>query len=433
MTQELFANPNPPGTVTPFATLAAAVTSTSTTTLLASNAAPAPLQATGQFRIIIDTEIMIVTSGANTGTYTVTRGAEGSTAATHLNSANIFHTVTEGSLNTFAQVANNLSDLTNEATARTNLGLGTMATANTGSFDAAGTSATETTRAEAAEALLAPKASPALSGTPTAPTATALTDSTQIATTAYTDTAVAVETARAEAAEALKAATSALTTEISRAEAAEALLAPLASPALTGAPTATTAAALTNSIRIATTAYADAAVAVETAARTSAGALLAPLASPALTGTPTAPTATTGTNTTQLATTAFVEATVGVTRAAPTSSQFSGTSYTLQISDAGNYVESTGALTAYITVPTYVSVPFPYGSGSGATGNTIVYITQMGPGGVVVQPASGVTIYFPYPGGYGGYIETFTRYATITLRQTQQNVWIVSAAPVYWW
>lgn len=43
---------------------------------------------------------------------------------------------------------------------------------------------------------------------------------------------------------------------------------------------------------------------------TAALALKAPLASPALTGTPTAPTATPGTNTTQLATTAFVEAAV---------------------------------------------------------------------------------------------------------------------------
>jgi len=42
----------------------------------------------------------------------------------------------------------------------------------------------------------------------------------------------------------------------------------------------------------------------------SALALLAPLASPALTGTPTAPTATGGTNTTQIATTAFVKAAI---------------------------------------------------------------------------------------------------------------------------
>lgn len=63
--------------------------------------------------------------------------------------------------------------------------------------------AVETSRAEAAEALLAPKASPALTGTPTAPTQTALTNNTDIATTAYTDAAVAVETSRAETAEGL--------------------------------------------------------------------------------------------------------------------------------------------------------------------------------------------------------------------------------------
>jgi hypothetical protein len=48
----------------------------------------------------------------------------------------------------------------------------------------------------------APLASPALTGSPTAPTKPALTDNTDIATTGYTDAAVAVETSRAEAAEA---------------------------------------------------------------------------------------------------------------------------------------------------------------------------------------------------------------------------------------
>ena len=60
----------------------------------------------------------------------------------------------------------------------------------------------EVTRAVAVEALLAPKASPTLTGTPVAPTATALTNTTQIATTAYTDSAVGVEKTRALAAEA---------------------------------------------------------------------------------------------------------------------------------------------------------------------------------------------------------------------------------------
>ncbi len=81
----------------------------------------------------------------------------------------------------------------------------------------------------------------------------------------------------------------------------DATKAPLASPALTGVPTAPTAAALTNTTQLATTAFATAADAV----LTTAIALKAPLASPALTGVPTAPTAAALDSTTQLATTAF--------------------------------------------------------------------------------------------------------------------------------
>lgn len=110
----------------------------------------------------------------------------------------------------------------------------------------------------------APISSPALTGTPTAPTATAGTNTTQIATTAFVETATSS-------------------------------LAPKASPALTGTPTAPTATVGTNTTQIATTAF------VSTATSS-----LAPKASPALTGTPTAPTATAGTNTTQIATTEFV-------------------------------------------------------------------------------------------------------------------------------
>lgn len=66
----------------------------------------------------------------------------------------------------------------------------------------------------------APLASPTFTGVPAAPTATPLTNSTQIATTAYADLAVGVEKTRALA--------------------AEALLAPLASPSFTGTVTAPT-------------------------------------------------------------------------------------------------------------------------------------------------------------------------------------------------
>jgi hypothetical protein len=71
--------------------------------------------------------------------------------------------------------------------------------------------------------------------------------------------------------------------------------APLASPALTGNPTAPTQTAGNNSTRLATTSFV-----------TTADNLKANLASPAFTGTPTAPTAAAATNTTQIATTAMV-------------------------------------------------------------------------------------------------------------------------------
>jgi hypothetical protein len=73
--------------------------------------------------------------------------------------------------------------------------------------------------------------------------------------------------------------------------------APLASPGLTGTPTAPTAAALTSSTVIATTAYADTADAIEKARALAAEALLSPLANPTTTGSETLdnPTAATST------------------------------------------------------------------------------------------------------------------------------------------
>jgi hypothetical protein len=130
---------------------------------------------------------------------------------------------------------------------------------------------------------------------------------------------ITTETVRATAAEAANAAAitaeataraTAVSAETTRALAAEALLAPKASPALTGVPTAPTAAPGTNTTQVSTTAFDTAAIAVETSRATTAEALLAPKASPALTGVPTAPTAAPGTNTTQVGTTAFSTAAV---------------------------------------------------------------------------------------------------------------------------
>lgn len=77
------------------------------------------------------------------------------------------------------------------------------------------------------------------------------------------------------------------------------LKANLASPALTGNPTAPTQTAGNNSTRLATTAFVAA-----------LGALKANLASPTFTGTPAAPTAAAATNTTQIATTAFTQSAI---------------------------------------------------------------------------------------------------------------------------
>lgn len=87
--------------------------------------------------------------------------------------------------------------------------------------------------------------------------------------------------------------TSSIQTQFGTVTTSLATKAPLASPALTGTPTAPTATSTTNTTQLATTAFVQ-----------------AQKASPAFTGTPTAPTATAGTNTTQLATTAFVQTAV---------------------------------------------------------------------------------------------------------------------------
>jgi hypothetical protein len=83
----------------------------------------------------------------------------------------------------------------------------------------------------------------------------------------------------------------------------------LNSPVFTGTPTASTPAALDNSTKLGTTAYADAAVGVEKGRAETVEALKAPLASPALTGVPTAPTAAPLAKSTQLATAAYADAT----------------------------------------------------------------------------------------------------------------------------
>ncbi|MCE4068419.1 MULTISPECIES: phage tail protein [Pseudomonas] len=101
--------------------------------------------------------------------------------------------------------------------------------------------------------------SPAFTGVPTAPTAAAGADSTQLATTAFVQSAVSAVTGAAPATlNTLAKLATALNNDPALAatiNSALALKAPLASPALTGAPTVPTAAAGANSAQIANTAF----------------------------------------------------------------------------------------------------------------------------------------------------------------------------------
>jgi len=111
------------------------------------------------------------------------------------------------------------------------------------------TSSTQTLSVDA----LAVKASPALTGTPTAPTAAADTSTTQLATTAFV-------VGQASSTSPNMAGTAAIGSSLRYARAdhthpSDSTKANLASPALTGTPTAPTAATGTNTTQIATTAY----------------------------------------------------------------------------------------------------------------------------------------------------------------------------------
>lgn len=106
---------------------------------------------------------------------------------------------------------------------------------------------------------------------------------------------------------------------------------------------------------------------------------IARLASPALTGTPTAPTAALGTNTTQVATTEFVQ------------SRFSGStidtktaSHSLVLADAGKTIEMNVGSANNLTVPLNSSQAFPIG--------TTIDVIQYGAGQTTIVATGGVTL-----------------------------------------
>ena len=192
----------------------------------------------------------------------------------------------------------------------------------------------------------------------------------------------------------------------------------LASPALTGTPTAPTQTQGNNSTRLATTAYVDTlgaakantshahAIGDVTSLQTSLDAK-APLASPALTGTPTAPTAAAYADSAQIATTAQVLDTVTTV---PENAQ-TGTAYTLVLGDAGKIVTLNNASAVSLTIPTNATVALPVG--------TRVDLAQFGAGQVTIGGA-GVTIR-----SSGAKLKLTGQYSCATLLKKATDEWLL--------
>lgn len=153
------------------------------------------------------------------------------------------------------------------------------------------------------------------------------------------------------------------------------LKAPLASPALTGTPTAPTAAVDTSTTQVATTAFVTNQAANATSPMNGTAAVgtskryarqdhvhptdtsRAPLASPALTGTPTAPTAAADTNTTQIATTAYVAGQASSTNPVINGTAAPGTSLKYARADHVHPTDTSRAPTASPTFTGTVTTP----------------------------------------------------------------------------
>ena len=209
---------------------------------------------------------------------------DGKAAASHT------HTASQISDSTLAGRA--LLTGADAAAQRTALGLGSAATQASSAFAAAthGHSVADVTGLQTALDGKAPLASPTFTGTPVAPTGASGTNTTQIATTAFVQAAIGSFGAGDMAKSTYD------TDNDGKVDAAEVADA-VAWTGVTGKPA--TFAPSTHAHPIS-----------EVTGLQTALDGKAPLASPALTGTPTAPTATAGTNTTQVATTAFVAAAI---------------------------------------------------------------------------------------------------------------------------
>lgn len=90
----------------------------------------------------------------------------------------------------------------------------------------------------------------------------------------------------------------------------------------------------------------------------------------------------------------------------------SGTSYTLVLGDAGDYIQTTSTTAVTITVPLQSSVAW--------AADTEIYFEQNNTGQITIAGASGVTI------NSSETLKSFARYSVLALKRVAENVWTLT-------
>lgn len=92
-----------------------------------------------------------------------------------------------------------------------------------------------------------------------------------------------------------------------------------------------------------------------------------------------------------------------------------GTTYTLDLSDAGLIVELANASAITLTIPAEASVDFPVG--------TLIGVRQTGAGTVTIAGAGGVTV-----NSLNGNLALAGQWVTVTLEKRASDSWLVTGA-----